>query len=291
MSSKFSIKQCFGRRTGLVILIAALVLIAAVWAAMAGAPARTPQPTVPDQTALQTGPEADTADPAQQTTPRETAADPTQAQTVPGETSAEPTAPAYTVEPETGANDGFTLESGLKITRYGKYIGLYMEDGSDEFVSNVMMIEVRNAGDQAVQYARITLTGAGGDAVFALTTLLPGESAVVLEADRKPYADTDAYTRASADSVAFFTEPPSLQEDLLQIQPLDGGFNLINISGKDITGDIHVYFKDMTGDMYYGGITYMCNIAGGVKANEIKQIMSSNFTDTNSRVVFITIGQ
>lgn len=71
----------------------------------------------------------------------------------------------------------FTLDGGLEITRYGKYIGLYMEDGSDEFVTNVMMIEIYNGGASAVQYAKITLTDPAGDAVFTLTTLLPDAEA------------------------------------------------------------------------------------------------------------------
>jgi len=185
----------------------------------------------------------------------------------------------------------FSLPNDLEVTKMGAYTGLYMEDGSDDLVSGVMMIIVQNNGDQALQYAEITLSGPVGDARFKLSTLKPGEQMVVLEADRKAYQKTDVYTDAVSDKVAVFGEPISLQEDKLQIQPLEGGFNITNISGQDISGKITVYFKDFADDMLYGGITYRGNIEGGLKAGEIRQIMSGNFSASGSRVVFVTIAE
>lgn len=211
--------------------------------------------------------------------------------TAPAQTT-EPTQPAteppFTFEQEAEGVTAFVLGEGLEITRYGKYIGAYMEDGSDEIVANVMMIQVENTSDLAIQYAKITVSGPGGDAVFNLTTLLPGQRIVVLEAGRKAYAETDVYTEARVDNLAVFQEMPGLMEDKLQIQPLEGGFNITNISGEDITGEIKVYFKDMAGDLLYGGITYLVRI-DGLAAGEVKQVMSANFTEKNSRVVFIQI--
>lgn len=206
------------------------------------------------------------------------------------EESVETAETVFQVKEEQEGVTSFSLD-GLDITQYGKYMGAYMEDGTDDFVNNVMMIMVTNNTEDAVQYAKITLTGPAGDAVFALTTLLPGESAVVLEAERKPYGEEDIYVEARIDNLALFSEMPSLLEDMLLIQPLDGGFNITNISGTDITGDIAVYYKDMAGDLLYGGITYMGRIHGGLKADEIKQIISPNFNEDSTRVVFININQ
>ena len=198
-----------------------------------------------------------------------------------------PTVP-YTFQQEVEGVTSFNLGEGLNIRRYGKYIGLYMEDGSDDFVENVMMIEVENTSEYAIQYAKITVTGPAGDASFVLTTLLPGQTIVVLEANRKAYSEQDIYTEASMDNLAFFNEEISLFEDKIQIQPLEGGFNITNISGEDITGQICVYFKDVAGDMLYGGITYVTRL-DGLAAGEIRQVMSANFTGENSRVMFVQI--
>ena len=198
------------------------------------------------------------------------------------------TEPPYTFQQEVEGVTSFNLGEGLNIRRYGKYIGLYMEDGSDDFVENVMMIEVENTSEYAIQYAKITVTGPAGDASFVLTTLLPGQTIVVLEANRKAYSEQDIYTEASMDNLAFFNEEISLFEDKIQIQPLEGGFNITNISGEDITGQICVYFKDVAGDMLYGGITYVTRL-DGLAAGEIRQVMSANFTGENSRVMFVQI--
>lgn len=195
------------------------------------------------------------------------------------------------IVPEENGTEAFTLEQGLQIMRYGSYIGVYMEDGSDEFVRDVMMIVVTNTGEKPVQYARIILSGEPGDAEFNLTTLKPGDSMVVLESNRKTFTEGDVYTQARAENVAFFLEPPTLQEDRVEIQPLEGGFNIRNVSGEDITGEIAVYFKDAAGGMYYGGITYVCRIGDGLQKDEVKQVMSSNFTASGSEVVFIRIGE
>ena len=209
--------------------------------------------------------------------------------TAPAETAQPSTEVPFTFEAEAEGVTSFNLGPGLDIVRYGKYIGLYMEDGTDQFVENVMMIVVENTSEQAIQYAKITVSGPSGDAVFTLSTLMPGDTVVVLEASRKPYSDQDVYTTATLDNLAVFQETPGTMEDQLLIQPLDGGFNITNISGQDITGRISVYFKDVAGGMYYGGITYVCNIDGGMKADEVRQIMSSNFTEDGSRVVFVQI--
>ena len=82
-----------------------------------------------------------------------------------------------------------------------------------------------------------------------------------------------------------------LYPDQLKLQILDGAVNVTNISGKDIAGDIVIYYKNSAADLYYGGITYRVRIEGGLKAGEIRQIMASHFSDTGSKIMFVTIGQ
>lgn len=266
MSGKYAKKKKSGGLLRALILLAVVLgMIAVLWLLASGEEPDMPIPSAPEDTTA--APEASTS-------------------TAPIVATEAP----YTFEPELEGVDSFSLDGGLEISRYGKYIGLYMEDGSDEFVENVMMILVENTGSQAVQYAKITLSGPSGDAVFTLTTLLPGQSIVVLEAERKPYSDTDIYTEAELENVALFSEMPGLMEDRIQIQPLEGGFNISNISGGDITGEIAVYFKDVSGETLYGGITYVTRI-DGLAAGEVKQIMSANFTEKGSRVVFVKIAE
>lgn len=178
----------------------------------------------------------------------------------------------------------------LQITEIGAYSGPYMEDGTDEDVSDVMMITVKNNGKQAVQYGEITMTSEDGEtALFKFSTLEADQEMTVLESTRKPYRNKDEYNVATAANVAYFRKNLSTYAGQLQIQPLGGGLNVINISQHDIDGEIIIYFKNLKDDRLMGGITYRGRITDGLKAGEVKQLMSQHFTEENTKVMFITI--
>ena len=183
-----------------------------------------------------------------------------------------------------------TLKNGLTIEKLGSYTGIYMEDGSDEVVSGIAMITVKNTGEDNIQYAEITVKSGNAEGKFALSTLMPGQSVVVLEQNRKEYTEFGENFTAEANNVAMFNVTPTLCEDKIKIQPLDGAMNVINISDGDIEGDVVIYYKNSADDMFYGGITYRVRITGGIKNGEIKQIISDHFSSSGSTVVFATIG-
>lgn len=190
---------------------------------------------------------------------------------------------------ETMENVNINLGCGLYIKNVAKYTGIYMEDGSDEPVSGVLMIVVENTGDTDVQFAEIEMPVGNKKAYFKLTTLLAGESVVLLEMNRMAYANVE-FTTAIAKNVALFNAPLSLCEDKIKFQILDGAINITNVSGGAITGNLVIYYKNSSGDMLYGGITYRVTITGGMAAGEIKQITGSHFSASGSRIMFVTIG-
>ena len=180
------------------------------------------------------------------------------------------------------------LEQGLKIGDVGSYTGLFFEDGTDEPVSGIIMILVTNESDRTLQYAQITLTNDKGEtAQFDLSTVPPGASVVVLEKNRLPFSQ--GFGNARTENVVFFPEEPSLHTDRLQFQPYQGALNITNISGEDITGDIQIFYKNSAADVYYGGITYMVRIKGGLKAGQLQQLMPSHFSAGSSEILFVVM--
>lgn len=182
------------------------------------------------------------------------------------------------------------LGQGLVMTDIGSYTGVYMEDGSDDLVSGILLIAVANRGDHAVQYAEIAMPAGDGTAVFSLSTLPPGETVILLEKNRMEYTAAE-YTAAAAENVVLFTEPLSQCADKLSVQILNGAINVTNISGGDITADIVIYYKNSAADVYYGGITYRVRLEGGLKAGELRQIMASHFSADGSAIMFVTCGE
>ena len=222
-----------------------------------------------------------------ETTPAET-----EAQTVVTETYVQETeATVQTEAPAPTEPQNVNLGYGLQVTDMGAYTGMYMEDGTDEIVSGVLMLVVENTGEEDIQYAEITMDFADQQAQFSLTTLPVGAKVVLLEKNRLQWNDSmdDGLVLPVADNVAFFQEPISTMEDKLKISIVDGAINVTNISGEDIPGTISVYYKNAATDIYYGGITYRIQIQGGLKSGEIRQVMTNHASDTGSRIMFVTI--
>ena len=186
-----------------------------------------------------------------------------------------------------------SLRNDMEVLDIGGYTGIYMEDGTDEIVTDVLMMKLINNGEDTVQYAKITLDIGEETAEFTVSTLLPGATVVLLEQNRMRYDKTVDYSGAYVicENLALFQEPLSIHEDKISVQMLDGAINVMNESGQDIPGRISIYYKNKAAGIYYGGITYRITLENGLKAGEIRQLMASHFSDTGSEIMFITIAE
>ncbi len=189
-----------------------------------------------------------------------------------------------------GTQDICDLGDNIRIDGFIPYTGAFMEDRTDEVVTDVLGIRVTNAGDKYIQTMDITLTAGETQAEFSLSSLFPGETVVVLEKNRMAYSTAPEFDQVRTDAVALFESHPGMCEDKLEIQCLNGVINVTNISGADITEDILIYYKNYVSGMYYGGITYRLRIQGGLKAGEIRQGSAAHFNPDNSAIVFVTCG-
>lgn len=205
---------------------------------------------------------------------------PTQQDTVPQTTSG--------VQIELVEQEPVNLGYGMEITDVGSYTGIYMEDGTNDVVSGVMMLVVENKGETDVQYAKIIAACGEEEYNFELTNLPAGERVVLLELDRKE-KPIHAPVTAVAENAVLFSESMDLHTDTLKIGGLDGMLNLENISGSDISGDIYVYYKYSAADVFYGGITFRVRLEGGLKADELRQIPAGHFDPDGCTIIHVEI--
>lgn len=208
--------------------------------------------------------------------------------TEPTETESVQTVPTQTLPTVVETQPVIGLDYGLQITDHGSYTGVYMEDGSNEIVSDVMMLVVQNNGEADIQLAELTVLCGGETYRFKLTNLAVGKRAVLLDLDRKR-AEGGTPEVVELDSVALFQEPMELHEDAIEIGGLEGMLNVKNISDTDISGDIHIYYKYAAQDIYYGGITFRVRIQGGLKAGELRQIPAGHFDPKGCEIIQVTI--
>ena len=179
------------------------------------------------------------------------------------------------------------LGGGLNIIKTGKYSGKYMEDGTDDEVENVMFIILKNNSSRDLQYADVTVFSADTEFLFTASNVPSGSSVMLLEKGRQE--SKKKITSAESRNVVFFDKNMDIQKSLFKIQQLEGAINLINISKKDITEDIYLYYKKKSEDVYFGGITYLAKVTGGMKADEIKQLSTKHFSSADSEIVNIVL--
>lgn len=216
-------------------------------------------------------------------------------QTTPGTEASDNTSETTDVDDtntsgQNNKQDVYDLGSGVIITDFISYTGAFMEDRTDEVVTDVLAIQVTNSGEEYIQTMDIILTAGDTQAQFSLSTLFPGETVVVLEMNRMAYSTAPEFEQLRTGNVALFDGHPGMCEDKLEIQCLNGVINVTNISDEDITGDILIYYKNYVSGVYYGGITYRLRIEGGLKAGEIQQGTAAHFNPDNSAIVFVTCG-
>ena len=198
-----------------------------------------------------------------------------------GEPAAEPAMPGVST-PAPADSVSIDLGSGLEITNISRFAGSFIEDGSDDVLSDVCAI--------TVQYAHITLTGGEGSYEFDLSTLPSGASAQLLELSRQPLPESTDGLTASLTSFAPFDTEPTLCEDVISIDAQDTAITITNVSGSDITGQIYVYYKSAYGDLYIGGITYRTGVSG-LAAGESTTLYASHYSTAYSRIMFVTYVQ
>ena len=183
--------------------------------------------------------------------------------------------------------DPVDLGRGLRVVSAGKYAGIYLEDGSDDPVSGLMMVVLKNENSQDLQLARFTLTFGDKTAEFEVTNLPAGESVVVLEKNRMAYTDAKC-GKAALNNVSFFSEAMSLLEDQVEITGTKGKLSVKNLTDAPM-GEIYIYYKNTAPDVLYGGITYRAKIDAGLEPGAIASVMSTHYDPDNTKILNVQI--
>lgn len=186
------------------------------------------------------------------------------------------------------SNFPIVLEQGVQIHKIDSYTGPYWEDGSDEQVSELLMIELKNISGKNIQIAVVQLLFGEETAVFQITNLPDGESVIALEQNRRKYTE-EMPGEVTVENIAYMDEF-SMQEDMVKITAYDGIINVENISEKDIEQTIFIYYKNYEDGQYHGGITYRVRIEGGLKTGEIRQLKASHFQEGKSCILMVSFG-
>ena len=180
-------------------------------------------------------------------------------------------------------------DTNLKIESVGSYSGIYIEDGSDEQVTNVAAMLITNNSDQMLQIAEITFQVNDTEtASFKVTDLPAGTSTLVLEANKREYSEEDSYTYG--ETATGYMEQPSLEEDKFDLVTEGGKITLKNKTDQSYD-KVYVYYKYVQlGGAYLGGITYRTPFEN-VPANGEVESIAAHFNPESSKIMAVQIQQ
>lgn len=179
------------------------------------------------------------------------------------------------------------MDGLVTVEKVGRYAGIFVEDGSDEIVSDVFAITVVNNSDKMLQYAQVVITCGGEEYTFDMSTIPAGARAQVLEKNKKALPEDLSGAQTVLTTVTEFQEAPSTYPEVFELTPFEYSVNIKNISKSNISGDVYVYYKTKVGDLYMGGITYRAKVTD-LAAGEEKSAYASHFYGSDSEILFVT---
>lgn len=170
----------------------------------------------------------------------------------------------------------------LVIDRIDGYSGVFLEDGSDEEVSDIFAIHVQNQGEN-VEYSSINLEVGGQELNFEISDLPSGTAVSVLESSAAPYESGEALYRGS--QTAYIDAFDMLESEVGIVVGADNSIAVTNLTGEKIQS-LRIFYKFVQGQEYLGGITYTAKIED-LPGGETKTIYPSHFSTEGSRIMMV----
>lgn len=176
----------------------------------------------------------------------------------------EPTAGQRPTQPNTVPADGenkqtgfpFALEyTSLVAEKLIAYEGAYLEDGSEENVTDIAALVLTNTGTTGIEYAQIILTQNGQELSFDGTYIPPKSTVLLLEENKQPYSAAPV-TACRCRTVI----PGVFDRSERKVQIKETGMctlEVTNLTDQTLDG-VRIFYKHHEGenDLYVGGITY-----------------------------------
>lgn len=201
----------------------------------------------------------------------------------------EPISSKIEISADENLEDGFIKfpceisDYDLVIEKLGSYSGAYVEDGTNEMVSDTAMILVKNMGNKAVEYAEITLDFQDDTLFFKVSALPAGESVIAMEQERKHIP-----VLKIANCTATVIEKDSMDQADNVISVHDNGDNTLTI--KNLTNQeipmarvFYKYYLEQQ-NAYLGGIAFTAKLTG-LGANSEITIQPSHFESESCKIV------
>ncbi len=180
----------------------------------------------------------------------------------------------------------FVLEyTSLVAEKLIAYEGAYLEDGSEENVTDVAALVLTNTGTTGIEYAQLILIQNGRELSFDATYIPPKSTVLLLEESKQPYSAV-AVTACRCRTVI----PGVFDRAERTVQIRETGMCTLEVTNlTDQKLDcVRVFYKHHEGaeDIYVGGITYSAVIPD-LEPGESRTITPYRYASGYAQVVAV----
>ena len=172
----------------------------------------------------------------------------------------------------------------LVIRDIRPYNGLFLEDGSDQTVSNISVMILENRG-VGLEYAAITLVQGDRQLTFKATAIPGGTQAVVQEASAAEYRK-GGYTQCGVEIALLDHFEKS--ESYIRVEENESGSLVVSNLTDEVIPCVRVFYKFVleAGEIYVGGITYTAKILD-LKPGEPQTVAPSHYAAGYSEIMMV----
>lgn len=199
-----------------------------------------------------------------------------------------------------GGADEYTVESlrvenittsadveGISVVSIDNISGMYVEDGSNDVLSEIFTVTFRNNSEKALQYAKLILTVGEESYAFEISSVPSGASVRAMEINRKCFVPSEGDCTLTREDISW-VDDFSLCENIFKITPKNNAIIIENISDSLVTAPIYVYYKNYIDDIYVGGITYRISTQQSLEPGQAVALSAKHFDSEASQIMFVT---
>ena len=170
--------------------------------------------------------------------------------------------------------------------RLASYDGPFVEDGSDDEVTGISALVLRNCGERTVTDALVTLQQEALTMTFQAQTIPPGGTVLVLERDRQPYTSTKF---ALCSGQATVEEAILLAATDLCITVSQMNWITVTNMSNRYMSNVRLEHKGWLDEpgICVGGIVYVTSI-GDLAPGKTVSVYADHFADEYSRIIRVT---
>lgn len=171
----------------------------------------------------------------------------------------------------------------IKIIGLKGYDGIYLEDGKDKKIDNVIAIEVANESDDILEYGKIVLKSGKNLMEFNISLLPENSSVLVQEAGKTKYHASWKYE--IEDTTFAYLDELSLLEDEIDLEINENNSITVKNRSNQKIPTLRLFYKyRLDSGEYVGGIAYTAKIEG-LNSNDTVTITPSHFVTDGSIIL------